>query len=71
MILGVGICLCVPADRHAFWATFVLVQGNAHGLSEISYDVEPRGYAMFLIKNVLQKVLYSAGSLCKMLSYQG
>jgi hypothetical protein len=47
VILGVGICLCVPADRLAFWATFVMVQGNAHRLSEISYDVELYGDTLF------------------------
>ena len=47
MILGVGICSCVPADRLAFWATFVMVQGNAHRLSEISYDVESYGDTLF------------------------
>jgi hypothetical protein len=47
VILGVGICLYVPADRLAFWATFVMVQGNAHRLSEISYDVELYGDTLF------------------------
>jgi hypothetical protein len=66
----VSVCQYVPADRLAFWVTFVLVDGESHLLSETSYDVEPRGDPLFLMEKVLQRALYSAGSLCKMLSYQ-
>jgi hypothetical protein len=44
---GVSIPLYVPAERLAFWATFILLQGEALRLSERSYDVEPQGDACF------------------------